>query len=177
MDSSRRTFLGVTAGAAALTMVHPLADAVALSDQNLTSSTAAPSIVRVQAAPAQVLNSFDPDKSLATSMDIQSREAINRIYTPETVSLCLSAGWDRSAIACILQKPSIIGAGTPTGIGRTKQTDADTSWAVQNSVNPFAIHSATAFPIAVARTMAARTEAIHGSQMAIPKLSGRATLT
>ncbi len=26
-------------------------------------------------------------------MDIQSREAIDRIYTPETVKLCLSAGW------------------------------------------------------------------------------------
>lgn len=26
-------------------------------------------------------------------MDIQSRESINRIYTPETVKLCLSAGW------------------------------------------------------------------------------------
>jgi hypothetical protein len=93
MDSSRRTFLGVTAGAAALTMVQPLADAVALSDQNSTSSAAEPALLRVQAAPAHVLNSFDPDKSLATSMDIQSRESINRIYTPETVSLCLSAGW------------------------------------------------------------------------------------
>ena len=93
MVSSRRTFLGVTAGTAALTLVHPLADAVIPSDQNSTSSPDAPSMLRVQAATDQVLNSFDPDKSLATSMDIQSREAINRIYTPETVSLCLSAGW------------------------------------------------------------------------------------
>jgi len=93
MDSSRRTFLGVTAGAAALTMVHPLADAVALTDQNSTSAAAALPVARVQAGRAQVLNSFDPDKSLATSMDIQSRESINHIYTPETVNLCLSAGW------------------------------------------------------------------------------------
>jgi len=82
MASSRRTFLGVTVGAAASAMVHPLADAVAPSDQNSTSHPAVPPILRVQAAPAHVLNSFDPDKALATSMDIQSRESINWIYTP-----------------------------------------------------------------------------------------------
>jgi hypothetical protein len=26
-------------------------------------------------------------------MDIQSRESINKIYTPENVKVCLSAGW------------------------------------------------------------------------------------
>lgn len=93
MGTSRRTFLGVTVGAAASTMVHPLADALVSSDQDSTSSADAPPILRVHAAPHQVLNSFDPDKSLATSMDIQSRESVNWIYTPETVSLCLSAGW------------------------------------------------------------------------------------
>jgi len=82
MASSRRTFLGVTVGAAASAIVHPLADAVAPSDQNSTSHPAVPPILRVQAAPAHVLNSFDPDKSLATSMDIQSRESINWIYRP-----------------------------------------------------------------------------------------------
>jgi hypothetical protein len=81
MASSRRTFLGVTVGAAASAMVH-LADAVAPSDQNSTSHPAVPPILRVQAAPAHVLNSFDPDKALATSMDIQSRESINWIYRP-----------------------------------------------------------------------------------------------
>ena len=93
MTTTRRKFLGTTIGAAALTMVRPLADAAVLTDQNATSSSAAPALVRVHAAPDQIINSFDPDKALATSMDIQSREAIDRIYTPETVKLCLSAGW------------------------------------------------------------------------------------
>src|SRR5208337_4543418 len=93
MATSRRTFIGVSVGAAASTMVPHLADAIVLSDQNASSTPAAPALVRVHAAPTQVVNSFDPDQALATSMDIQSREAINQIYTPENVNLCLSAGW------------------------------------------------------------------------------------
>jgi hypothetical protein len=93
MASSRRTFLAVTAGAAASTMVPHLADAVIRPVQPATSPSPAPAVVRVHAAPNQVVNSFDPDEALATSMDIQSRESIHRIYTPETVNVCLSAGW------------------------------------------------------------------------------------
>jgi hypothetical protein len=92
MATSRRRFLGTTVGAAALTMIRPLADAVVLGGQN-SAAAAAPTLVRVHAAPTQAVNSFDPDATFASSMDIQSREAINRIYTPETVKLCLSAGW------------------------------------------------------------------------------------
>lgn len=79
MAISRRTFLRVTVGAAALAMVRPLADVVALAGQNATSPPAALVFVRVHAAPAQVINSFDPDRSLGTSMGIQSRESINKI--------------------------------------------------------------------------------------------------
>ncbi|HEY6466147.1 MAG TPA: discoidin domain-containing protein [Candidatus Acidoferrales bacterium] len=95
MTTSRRRFLGATVGAAALSVVGPLADAV-LADQgapNPPSVPTGPTLLRVHAAASKVANSFDPDQALATSMDIQSREAINRIYTPETVKLCLSAGW------------------------------------------------------------------------------------
>jgi hypothetical protein len=91
LTTSRRTFLGVTVGAAAQAIVHPLTNAAGLAGED-SNSPAVP-LLRVHAAPARVLNSFDPDKSLATSMDIQSRESVNRIYTPETVKLCLSAGW------------------------------------------------------------------------------------
>src|SRR5215475_11660341 len=93
MAASRRTFLGVSAGAAASSMVRHVADALVLSDPQANSSSAVPALVRVHAAPAQVVNSFDPDKSLGTSMDIQSRESINKIYTPESIKVCLSAGW------------------------------------------------------------------------------------
>src|SRR5215469_8650126 len=93
MATSRRTFLGVTVGAATLPMARALAQTVVLSDQDASSPPAAPAVVRVHAAPAQVVNAFDPDKSLGTSMDIQSRESINKIYTPENINVCLSAGW------------------------------------------------------------------------------------
>jgi hypothetical protein len=94
MATSRRTFLGTTMGAAALTMVRPLADAVVPSAQNGPAApVAASTVVHVHAAPDEVVNSFDPDEALATSMDIQSRESINKIYTRETVNVCLSAGW------------------------------------------------------------------------------------
>src|SRR5579863_7254404 len=93
MSTTRRTFLGATVGAAALTVVRPLAEAVVPSTQNATSAPADAPVVRVHAAPGQVVNSFDPDRSLGTSMDIQSREAIDRIYTPENIKDCLSAGW------------------------------------------------------------------------------------
>ncbi|MGB6111554.1 MAG: hypothetical protein WBG35_10565 [Acidobacteriaceae bacterium] len=79
MSTSRRKFLGTTIGAAALTMVRPLADAAILADQIATPPSLAPTLLRVHAAPDQIVNSFDPDKALATSMDIQSRGAIDRI--------------------------------------------------------------------------------------------------
>jgi F5/8 type C domain len=93
MTTSRRSFLGTTMGAAALTIVRPLTDGVALSDQGATASAADVTVARVHAAAGEVVNSFDPDQSLATSMDVQSRESIKKIYTPEMVKVCLSAGW------------------------------------------------------------------------------------
>jgi hypothetical protein len=72
-------------------MVPHLAGAGIALDQSATSSSLAPALARVRAE--QIVNSFDPDQALATSMDIQSRESINKIYTPESVKACLSAGW------------------------------------------------------------------------------------
>jgi len=36
---------------------------------------------------------FDPDKALGSSMDILSHDVVEKIYTPEMVKQCLSAGW------------------------------------------------------------------------------------
>jgi hypothetical protein len=49
--SSRRSFLGTTICAAALTIFKPLADAVV--DQNATPTPAAPALLRVHAAPCR----------------------------------------------------------------------------------------------------------------------------
>ena len=50
MATSRRTFLEITVGATALTMVRSLADAVVLSEQTATSAPAVPAVVRIHAA-------------------------------------------------------------------------------------------------------------------------------
>ena len=92
--TSRRSFLEASAGAAALALIRPSSMmAGALLSQTTASPAGSPALLRVQAAPDQVANSFDPDQALGSSMDIQSRESIEKIYTPEVVRTCLSAGW------------------------------------------------------------------------------------
>jgi hypothetical protein len=49
--------------------------------------------VRVDATPSHVINSFDPDSALGSSMDVLSRTDIAKIYTPHIVQESLSAGW------------------------------------------------------------------------------------
>lgn len=93
MTRSRRTFLEVIVGAAASTTIPRFANALALSDQTATPSPATHAVAKIHAGATEVVNSFDPDQALATSMDIQSRESIEKIYTPESIRTCLSAGW------------------------------------------------------------------------------------
>ena len=51
----------------------------------------APALLRVDTS--KDVNSFDPDKSLGSSMDELSIEVIQKIYTPEMVRQWLAAGW------------------------------------------------------------------------------------
>lgn len=79
---SRRRFLNTATGAAAFAAVpSPL----------LSASAGQPANVRVNAGAAPIL--FDPDKALGSSMDILSHDVVEKIYTPEMVKQCLSAGW------------------------------------------------------------------------------------
>jgi hypothetical protein len=93
MAISRRAFIEVAVGAGASAVVPRLANAGVGSKPIATAPSLTPIALRVQAAPNQVLNSFDPDEAFATSMDIQSRDSIPKIYNPEAVKTCLSAGW------------------------------------------------------------------------------------
>jgi len=43
--------------------------------------------------PAHVLNSFDPDRALGSSIDVLSRTGIDKVYSPHIVQESLSAGW------------------------------------------------------------------------------------
>jgi hypothetical protein len=62
----------------------------------LLTTLAAPAVaqtVRVDITPGHVINSFDPDSSLGSSIDVLSRTDINRVYTPHIIQEALSAGW------------------------------------------------------------------------------------
>ncbi|MGH9451430.1 MAG: discoidin domain-containing protein [Terriglobia bacterium] len=93
---SRRKFLGETAGAAALSVLPSRAVASARrgegADRGALPSPGAVTL-RVDAAPSAVVNSFDPDASLGSSMDELSPSVVDKIYTPEIIRQCLSAGW------------------------------------------------------------------------------------
>lgn len=49
--------------------------------------------VRVDANPDHVINSFDPDSALGSSIDVLSRIDINKVFTPHIIQESLSAGW------------------------------------------------------------------------------------
>ena len=49
--------------------------------------------VRVDANPDRVINSFDPDSALGSSIDALSRYDINKVFTPHIIQESLSAGW------------------------------------------------------------------------------------
>src|SRR6266851_4627374 len=49
--------------------------------------------VRVDATPGHVINSFDPDSALGSSIDVLSRRDIDSVYTPHIIQESLSAGW------------------------------------------------------------------------------------
>src|SRR5215468_1066871 len=49
--------------------------------------------VSVDATPGHVINSFDPDSALGSSIDVLSRLDINKVFTPHIIQESLSAGW------------------------------------------------------------------------------------
>ncbi len=49
--------------------------------------------VHVDANPDHVINSFDPDSALGSSIDALSRYDINKVFTPHIIQESLSAGW------------------------------------------------------------------------------------
>jgi len=49
--------------------------------------------IRVDANPDHVINSFDPDSALGSSIDALSRNDINKVFTPHIIQESLSAGW------------------------------------------------------------------------------------
>ncbi len=87
---SRRKFLETAGVAASAAMVpaHLKATARILGDG---ANPASVSTVLVKTSATPIL--FDPDHALGSSMDILSHDVVEKIYTPEMVKQCLSAGW------------------------------------------------------------------------------------
>lgn len=56
-------------------------------------TTSAVGTVRVDADPKHVLNSFDPDRALGSSLDVLSHAGIDKVHSPHIVQESLSAGW------------------------------------------------------------------------------------
>ncbi|HEX5412313.1 MAG TPA: discoidin domain-containing protein [Terriglobia bacterium] len=91
---SRRKFLSRTAGAAAFSALPNAAFAEpAVGHSGGSQAGSAATLLRVDTSPSHVVNSFDPDESLGSSMDELSPSIIDKIYTPEIIRECLSAGW------------------------------------------------------------------------------------
>lgn len=57
------------------------------------AQTQADGVVHVDVTPGHVLNSFNPDQALGTSVDVLSRRDIDLVYTPHILQESLSAGW------------------------------------------------------------------------------------
>jgi hypothetical protein len=62
--------------------------------QSHTDSERGPSgLVRVDTTAGHVVNSFDPDSALGSSIDVLSRLDIDKVFAPHIVQEALSAGW------------------------------------------------------------------------------------
>ena len=84
---SRREFLGAAGAAATFTAIPAGVRAAAREP----APGDAVSTVRISSSAKPIL--FDPDQALGSSMDILSPDVVEKIYTPEMVKQCLSAGW------------------------------------------------------------------------------------
>ena len=89
--SARRLKLFASVTLIAFVCVVQLGSACA---QSQTGLDAAPvGTVRVDATPTHLLNSFDPDAALGSSIDVLSRTDIDKVFTPHIIQEALSAGW------------------------------------------------------------------------------------
>ena len=57
------------------------------------SAAARVPVITVDTTPAHMLNSFDPDRALGSSVDVLSHSGIDQVYTPHILQESLSAGW------------------------------------------------------------------------------------
>jgi hypothetical protein len=61
--------------------------------QSASAPESPPATVHVDATPSHVINSFDPDSALGSSIDVLSHDGIDKVYTQHIIQESLSAGW------------------------------------------------------------------------------------
>src|SRR5580698_2952670 len=61
--------------------------------QSASAAESNTATVRVDTTPGHVINSFDPDSALGSSIDVLSHDDIDKVYTPHIIQESLSAGW------------------------------------------------------------------------------------
>ena len=71
--------------------ITPMASSAGAQDR--ASAPAQAAVVRIDVNPKHILNLFDPDHSLGSSVDVLSRSGIDKVYTPHIIQESLSAGW------------------------------------------------------------------------------------
>jgi len=59
----------------------------------LASAADEAAVIHVDVTPAHVINSFDPDSALGSSLDVLSHRDIDIVFTPHILQESLSAGW------------------------------------------------------------------------------------
>ena len=87
-NSFQRKVFFSTIFAAIMTIV-PIANAQAAAPAAVPQMA----VVHVDVDPKHVLNSFDPDRALGSSVDVLSHTGIDHVYTPHILQESLSAGW------------------------------------------------------------------------------------
>ena len=89
-ENALKRLLIVAAAGCAFAQCVSFASGQASAKQNRLPSVAT---VHVDADPKHVLNSFDPDRALGSSLDVLSRAGIDKVHSPHIVQESLSAGW------------------------------------------------------------------------------------
>jgi len=92
MRCLKRNVLGEgTSSIAVFSVIICFVGLVSIESPSSAAQDAQVGTVRVDAA--HMINSFDPDSALGSSIDVLSRTTIDKVYTPHIIQESLSAGW------------------------------------------------------------------------------------
>jgi hypothetical protein len=98
-----------------------------VAGQTPTTIPEQPVTVRVDVTPGHVINSFDPDGALGSSIDVLTRKDIDKVYTPHILQESLSAAGVRSHIGTTASFVGRPGTGQRTELGVIRHVAADIS--------------------------------------------------